>query len=175
MLSESPIMIQLLLAFLAAWGPHTDDLARGARRTAPSYLTDEAAHEHAFAAVVAGEIYQIDPALLLSIAWHESRYSVSAVTHEPGGKTSCGVMTPVPLDHCSRDSSLVESYLRGAEHLATWMRVERGDLRRSLWGYAGGGRLIRFCLDGGDSRGCRVPKVFLDRAAQIARNVGPSV
>jgi hypothetical protein len=175
MLSELKAVIQVLLALLAALGPRTEKLARGTRRTAPAYLTLEQAREHAFAAVFAGEIYNMDPALLLAIAWHESNFEVSTVTPEIGGKVSCGVMTPEPIDHCPRNTSLLDDYMRGAEHLAGWYKAEHENQRLALLGYAGGGRLIRFCLSGGEARGCKIPEIFLQRAARILRNVGPSV
>jgi soluble lytic murein transglycosylase-like protein len=168
-------MIQVIFAIITAFGPRTDELARGAQRTAPTYLTAYTAPEHAFAAVIAGKIYDVEPALLLSIAWHESRYEIAAVTPEIGHKVSCGAMTPEPIARCPAPS-LLGGYLAGARHLRGWLDAEHGNLRLALLGYAGGGYLIRFCRDGGEAKGCRTPEVFLARAAWIVRaGVGPSV
>jgi hypothetical protein len=160
-------MIRLIIAFVCSvFDARTSDLAEGARRTAPTYLTDVTALEHALAASTAARVWNVDPALLLSIAWHESRYEVTEVTPEVGGRVSCGVMTPEPVARCSREG-LVDSYLRGARHLAQWLSAMHGNLRAALGGYAGGYRLLAFCADGGEARGCHVADVFLGRAAMI--------
>ncbi len=144
------IAISLALhAILALLSPRTADLATGTRRTAPSYVTADTAVDHALAASVAGGVYGIDPALLLSIGWHESRYQLSTVTREAGGKVSCGVMTPEPTQETgscrSATASLLGGYLAGARHLRTWLGVCRGDRRCALTGYAGGYALLRLC------------------------------
>ncbi len=154
-------------ALLSLSDPHTAELAAGALRTAPSYLTADTARDHALAAATAGRMYDVDPALLLSIGWHESRYTVDATTPEEGHKVSCGVMTPEPLHRCAT-GSLLAGYLAGAEHLRGWLTATHGDLELALLGYAGGGRLIRICK-ADDIRACHTPQVFLTRAARIRR------
>lgn len=164
-------MIRLLVALLSVLGGPSAELADGARRAAPSYLTEPSALANAGAAVFAGTVYDVDPALLLSIAWHESRYAINAVTLEVGGKVSCGVMTPVPQASCPVPSML-GGYLAGAAHVRTWIDAARGNVRLALVGVAGGYHLISFCAAGGEHRGCHVADVFLERAALIKARRG---
>ncbi len=142
------------------------------RSTAPTYLTTDAdARDHLASALVAGAAYAV-PALLSSIAWHESRYQQRQITPEVGGHASCGVMTPEPTTRagCRRaTSTLLSGYLAGARHLRGWLDVCGQNVACALWGYAGGYRLIAACRAGVDSRGCRVPWVFVERA----RAIGP--
>jgi len=162
--------------FLALCSPRTAELARGAHHTAPSYLTADAAMDHAEAAVIAAAIYDVDPALLLSIGWHESRYDGTEITPEVGGKFSCGPMTPEPLTSraaCERaTSTLLGGYLAGAAHLRTWIDMMRGNMRMALLGYAGGGHLIHLC-QWQELRACHTPEVFEARARWI-RAVSPA-
>ncbi len=166
----------MAIHLLVAWtSPLATDLAAGVRRTAP-YMAPEDAHAHATAAVIAGIAYDVDPAVLLAIGWHESRYDHAAVTVEEGGKVSCGVMTPEPIARCPSKPSLAAGYLAGAAHLRTWIDASRGNLVRALLGYAGGYRLIARCAQGpvvvtrGPRRKdvCRTPQVFLERARAIS-------
>lgn len=150
--------------------------AEGLRTTAPSYLTLEQAAKHLAAAEYAGATYNVDADLLLSIAWHESRYQAAARTAEPGHKVSCGVMTPIPKEHCTAPS-LLEGYLEGAAHLRAWVDAAHGDMRTALLGYAGGYRMIQACASGEvlATRGgrdvdlCAVVGVFQGRALWIRR------
>lgn len=174
-------MIRVLLEILLALGSQLpSDLAAGSQRTAPSYLNNDTAQEHATAAVIAGVAYDVPPELLLSIAFYESRYQQHTVTEEPLGKVSCGVMTPVPIYDRSRctaiaSSSTLVGYLQGAQHLRVWIDASRGDMRRALLGYAGGYRLLRACADGPviRQRGnlakdlCETPNVRRARATAI--------
>ncbi len=138
------------------------------RATAPTYLTEESARENLADAVVAGVVERVSPAMLLSIAWHESRYWAAAITPEVGGLDSCGVMTPEPLARCSAESwTLIGGYLEGARHLRTWLDACRGDERCALLGYAGGYRLIDLCRRR-DVRACHTPDVFRRRASWIS-------
>ncbi len=154
-----------LLAFLMILSCSDDDVER-LRVTAPSYLTTESAREHLGSARLAGSLTQIDPAILLSIAHHESRYSMHEVTQEQRGKASCGVMTPQPLATCRPAQHLWESYLEGARHLRQWLTAARGSTRYALTGYAGGYHLINYCLYN-DHKNCDVADVFLRRASAI--------
>lgn len=144
----------------------------GLRTTAPSYLTDVAARENLAAAYVAGALTRTDPAMLLSIAHHESRYSHREVTPESGGRFSCGSMTPEPTSSrraCSAaTASVVAGYAVGAVHLRGWLGFAHDNLHVALLGYAGGVRLIRRCA-ADPSSGCYAPLVFKARASMIRR------
>lgn len=142
-----------------------DDGAR-LRRTAPSYLTIDVAREHYAAARIASALTGERVELLLAVAWHESRYDVSAVTAEPGRRVSCGVMTPEPVKVCP-PATLVGGYVAGARHLAWWRRIYRDDLR-ALTAYAGGGTSVRACAGGAETRVCAFADVILRRARLIA-------
>lgn len=157
-------------------GPSPADI-EGLRRTAPEPITAEVAAEHVLAARVVAAARGLDPDLILSIGAHESNYT-DAVSHESGGRASCGPMTPTPTARCSHAGVLV-GYARGAEHLAGWLRAEHGSLRLALLGYAGGYALLRSCAAGpvvvsrrgGELDLCRTPEVFLARAAWIRREM----
>lgn len=175
-------MIAILLhALLALLSPRVGELADGVMRTA--VVAPQVAGEHAMAAVIAGAVFDVDPALLLSIAHHESNYDHTATTAEAGQKTSCGVMTPVPTQDAGScrlaTSSPLAGYLVGAQHLRTWLDAQHGNLHAALVGYAGGYRLIGRCARGpvivirGRYRKdvCRTPEVFLGRAARIRATI----
>lgn len=170
------IIQAIFLAVATVSGALRQAESNALRQTAPSYLsTDENAAEHLAAATFAGGAFSVDPALLLSIAWHESRYVADARTREPAGRWSCGVMTPVPhTEPCSPDELTVfGGYLDGAAHLDHWMRTCRGNETCALRGYAGGGRLIERCREAGvyyvrdGVDACDVGKLFTHRAAWI--------
>lgn len=160
------VLVFLLRVLLSPASPSVATLAAGAHRTAPSYLTDSTALDHARAAVIAAATYDVDPALLLSIGWHESRYLPATVTPELGHKTSCGVMTPEPLARCTV-TTVLAGYLAGAAHLRGWYDACHGDETCALTGYAGGWHLIRLCQTQ-DLAACHTPAVFLQRARAIA-------
>jgi hypothetical protein len=159
-------------AFVALVSPLTLELANAARATSPTYLTPETAIVHAQAAIIAAGVYDVPAPLLLSIAWHESRYAIETVTPLGDGsaKTSCGVMTPEPTQGSCRSatSSALAGYLAGARHLHGWITAAHGNLPTALLGYAGGWRLIRLCKTR-DVAACHTPDVFLRRAAWILR------
>lgn len=111
-------------------------------------LTPSQASEHIATARVAAALTGTDYGVLLYIAWHESRFRSGTVTPEPGGKVSCGVMTPVPQRSCPRRASLLDQYRAGGAHLAWWYRVCEGNAYCALTGYAGGFALIRACRRG---------------------------
>ena len=155
------------IAFIVALLTSSEDVER-LRRTDPQDLTTESAREQIGAARTAAFLTRTDPGMLLSIAWHESRYTLAAVTNEPGGKVSCGVMTPIPrYGHCP-SRTLVESYIVGGRHVRTW--IEAVGPRWAWIGYAGGYRLIKICKAGGASRGCSIERVFRSRAERITGN-----
>jgi hypothetical protein len=163
-------MLDLIVAFLTTLVP--DHSANGLASTAPSYLTRDQAREHLGAAVVAAAVTNTDLPILLSIAWHESRYKHDVVTPEPGGRFSCGVMTPEPIrDHkaCSlARSSLVESYLAGARHLKVWLRSCGGHYGCALRGYAGAA--THDCRE--STRACIAARDFAQRATWIRFAIG---
>lgn len=158
------IVVLLILRLLVPGAAHA------LRSTAPRDLTDLAAEQNLAAALVAAHEEHVDPTLLLSIAWHESRYQAHVVTAEPGAKWSCGVMTPEPRARC-HPGSLLDGYRAGARHLRGWLEVTHST-RAALLGYAGGFALGRACRlgpvvvrPGVDA--CETPSVFLRRARQI--------
>lgn len=165
------ILAVTLRVLFALCGPQTGELAQGAQRTAPTYLTSVSALEHARSAVIAGAVYDVDPALLLSIGWHESRYTPAARNAEAGRKTSCGVMTPEPLARCTTSTTLA-GYLAGAQHLRSWIDAMHGNLHAALTGFAGGYALLQLCAVR-DVRACHTPAIFLQRAHAIA-SAGPT-
>jgi len=142
---------------------HADALVE----TAPTYLTREAARDHIASAFVAGIATSQRPALLLSIAWHESRYEQNVVSIEANGRVSCGVMTPSPTTKCQA-TDLTGNYLTGAQHLAEWQAAFPRDERLALQGYGGGYRAIKTCASS-KHYACAVPAVFLWRANLIER------
>lgn len=110
---------------------------------------------HFVVAFIAACLTGTDPTLLLTIAWHESRWTSNVVSPEPGKRVSCGAMTPMPVARC-RDAPLLEQYLSGARHLRTWMDVCEGAMPCALRGYAGGFSLIYLCAREPGHAGCDV-------------------
>lgn len=161
-------MIAVILARLLCTEAEVESL----HASSPSYLTHEQAVSHCGAAHLAAIVTGEAPEVLLAIAWHESRYTVDAVTREPGNRVSCGVMTPVPhAAPCSPvELSLLGGYLIGAAHLAVWRRLARTTLA-TLDAYAGGGTLARTCAPV-DARSavhaCAFALVTLARAQRIS-------
>jgi hypothetical protein len=160
------------LLFLRLLVPRAD--VEAFRRTTPEPLDFDAATEHLGSARLAAFIVGVDADLVLSIAAHESRYRADAVGPEPGGRVSCGVMTPEPVARCPHQTVL-EGYLVGARHLRAWIRATR-DLRTALLGYAGGFAMIRACARGPVLRAtgrhddlCATPRVFMWRRDLIRR------
>lgn len=169
-------MISYLTALFALYNPSPQDV-EALRQSAPYYLTTETAEVHLVSARVAARRYRLDPDLLLSIAHHESRYVVDTVTPEIGGKVSCGVMTPYPVDKgtCpSEESKLQDGYMAGAAHLRGWFDACKDNRYCALLGYAGGFALIFACnrgpvfrfKDHGDNL-CNTPGVFMTRRNYI--------
>lgn len=150
------IVIATLLRVLTA----TPEEGAALAETAPAYLDAETGARHLTAARVAAVVNGVKPSLVLSIAYYESRYHADAVTKEPRGKWSCGVLTPIPRKGGCVPKGLAAGYMEGAEHLRDWLdacaskRVRRqglaegGRLLCSLRGYAGGYSLLRACARG---------------------------
>lgn len=154
--------MSIIVALLTALGFVHADEADALRQTAPSYLTTvEAAEEHLAAAQLAAGAHGVPVELLLSIAWHESRYVADARTREPGERWSCGVMTPEPhAGECRPEElTLLGGYDAGAAHLRTWVNACGGDVACALRGYAGGYHP--------NERARAAAQVFADRAALI--------
>lgn len=166
------ILLRIALAILS---PTSDADAEALHRFAPIDVTVEAARNHVWAARVAAAAYGVDADMVLAISWHESRFTDGVVANEPGGRVSCGAMTPYPTKTCA-DKTLLGQYLDGVRHWAAdWRRAGdvRGD-REALLGYAGGYYLIRSCRQGpvlryktsGDDL-CKTPDVFAAIRARI--------
>jgi hypothetical protein len=166
---------------LAIFTPTSDTDAEALHRFAPNEVTIEEAREHVWAARVAAEVYGVDADMVLSLGYHESRFSDGVIAREPGGRVSCGVMTPIPTRACTK-KSLLAQYLEGTRHWAIDWRDAKGvrSDREALLGYAGGYALIRKCRQGpvlrhktsGDDL-CRTPEVFgwIRSRIQSARKV----
>lgn len=163
-------MTYLLYLLLLLLSPFSDYQVSAMVSTAPDYLTMETARDHLAAAVAAGTAHDVRPDILLSIAYHESRYAPGTVTPEPGHRVSCGVMTPVPQASCSRlELSVVGGYDHGAAHIAAWRQYYPG---RELLAYAGGGGLVSLCARSPGRQECEVARVFEARARKIAGALG---
>lgn len=164
-------MLDLVVAVIMTLVAPADGAALAS--TAPRYLDVDGAREHIAGAVVAATLTRTDPAMLLSIAHHESRYQHREVTPEEGGKVSCGVMTPEPTlsrRACSDATrSIAAGYLAGARHLRRWLDACDGRTSCALLGYAGGYRLIAHCRE--KKSGCYAPLVFGQRASLIRRTM----
>ncbi len=163
----------------------TPSEARALQETAPTYLTRATAAQHLGGARIGGARYGIDPALLLSVAYHESRFVVDLRTHESHDRVSCGVMTPVPQERCSpEDLTLLGGYLAGAAHLRVWIDVchavdhwqhdvnDEAILQCALWAYAGGRGFRARCSADRERLGCDVVEKFEERARMIRRALG---
>lgn len=162
-------MLEIIVAIVSVFVAPVD--ADALRSTAPTHLASvDAARPHIAAAVVVGFATRTRWSALLAIADHESNYQLDAITPEPGGRFSCGVMTPVPLASrraCSAATAGVGAgYLAGAAHLREWLDMCRGNERCALRGYAGAWTLR---CDGVDAatRPCMAARWFEARARQI--------
>lgn len=173
--------------FLTLWLAiqSTPEEVRAFHTVAPAYLTPSSAVLHLGAARVAGARYGVDPAVLLSIAYHESRFVLDVRTRESGDRVSCGVMTPVPQARCGpQELTLLGGYLAGAQHLRAWIDVchatdhWRHDVddevvqRCALWAYAGGLTFRAFCEAKPGRPGCDAVTKFEERARAIRDALG---
>jgi hypothetical protein len=167
--------MSIILAVLSLLFP-TPDRVEALRVSAPSYLTTETAREHLTAAQAAAVQHDLEPELLLAIAYRESRYTVNVTGPEVRGKHACGVMQPLMETAC-RSQTLLEGYLVGARHLRGWLDTKtcRGDLRCAMLGYAGGYSLLKGCAAGKvlvERSGrkvdlCTIPAITFARAKRI--------
>jgi hypothetical protein len=85
-------------------------------------------------------------------------------------------MQHVPITTKCPEPSILRDYVNGAQHLAGWIRAQRGDLKRALIGYAGGYALLDLCDRGEAPRTCTIASYHLTRAKRIkrARELGGS-
>ncbi len=169
MIVLSSRMLDLIIAIVSLFvSPASADALRS---TAPQHLVSvDVARPHVGAAATIATMTRTRWSALLAIAAHESNYKHDEVTPEPGGRFSCGVMTPEPLTSrraCSAAAaSLASGYLAGAMHLRVWLDTCRGNERCALRGYAGAWTLR---CDGVDkaSRPCAAARWFEQRARDI--------
>ena len=161
--------------------------AEALRSTAPAYLSRWSATQHLGAARLAAVRFDVDAAMILAIAYHESRFVVGTRTREPGGRVSCGVMTPVPQRRCSADElTVLGGYMAGATHLRAWIDVCHAadrwqhdvadeEIRScALWAYAGGRGFRAYCAARrGRPRGCDAEKQVRRMAVRIRRALEP--
>lgn len=141
-------MLNLIIWVLTATASPSDVAAF--QRFAPQYLTTDTARDHLVSARYAGLAYDLDPDLLLSVAWFESRYTPAVVGPNVNGKHACGIMQPLMHGSTCPTQTLVAGYLEGAEHLRTWLDTKtcRGNLHCALLGYGGGYHLLKQCNEG---------------------------
>jgi hypothetical protein len=168
------MLIRIAIALFSS--PSLDD-AEALHRFAPQYVSVDSARDHIWAARVSAAVYDVDADMVLAISYHESRFTDGVVAAEPGGRVSCGAMTPYPTKTCET-KPLLAQYLDGARHWAVdWRRA--GDIRserEALLGYAGGYALVRRCRQGsvlrhkthGDDL-CATADVFNGLRARIVR------
>lgn len=180
-------MTWLVILWLGLWS-HPGE-AQALRSVASSYLTAASAGQHLGAARAAAALHGVDAPTLLAIAYHESRFAAGTRTREPGGRVSCGVMTPVPQRRCGQaDLTVLGGYLAGAAHLRQWTDachaadhwrhdVDDQAIRScALWAYAGGRGFRAFCrARGGRARGCDAVDRFEAMARRIRSALGSAV
>jgi len=145
------MLIELFTALATALGLARQAESDALRQTAPTYLgSREVAAAHLAAATFAGEAFSVDPALLLAIAYRESRYTLNVQGPKVRGRHACGLMQPLMHDRSCAQQTMLAGYLEGAKHLRVWMDTKScsGDVRCALLGYSGGYSLLKGCAAG---------------------------
>jgi len=142
--------ISLLTALVTTLGLARQAESDALRQTASSYLTAQGAAHHLAAATFAGELFSIDPTLLLAIAYRESRFTPGLRGPEVRGKHACGLMQPLMHVQECPEQTVFGGYLEGAGHLREWLDTKEchGDTKCALLGYSGGYSLLRGCSRG---------------------------
>ena len=145
------LILTFITAFATAFGMARHSESNALRQTAPSYLTTtEEAALHLGASTFAGELFSVDPAVLLALAYRESRYTLGVTGPKVKGTHACGLLQPTMHVETCREQTVLGGYLEGARHLRTWLDTKtcHGDLRCALLGYAGGYALLNGCAAG---------------------------
>lgn len=147
---------------------------------APEYLDKNRAREHLAAARVAAKHHRIDAAILLAIAFNESRYDPLVDDAKVSGSRACGLMSATQARCDPAKLTVIDGYLSGAAILRGWIdEAERPKhpytiecrRRSSPWqcammGYAGGWNALNVCNTRWHAN-CGYPDVVLRRAARI--------
>jgi soluble lytic murein transglycosylase-like protein len=127
---------------------------------APNYLDKDSASINAMAAIAAAKDTGLDPILLLSIGYVESRYNPLSLSRMQGSRRVtgvwegneppseakpswyCGIMQVggwVEWNECQElRTNIVKNYQVGANHLVEWKKLCKNDLKCALRGYSGG-------------------------------------
>jgi hypothetical protein len=145
------IILNFLTAMATALGADRQAESDALRQTAPAYLTTQAeAAQHLAASTFAGELFSVDPTLLLAIAYRESRYTLGVTGAAVRGRHACGLLQPQMHQASCDRQTILGGYLEGAEHLRVWMDTKscHGDITCALLGYAGGYALLKGCAAG---------------------------
>lgn len=176
-----------LLMFIAFFFQVDADAVERLVAFAPQYLDQGHAREHLAAARVAAKYHRIDAAILLAIAFNESRYDPLVDDAKVSGSRACGLMSATQ-DRCDPAKlTVTDGYLAGAAILRGWIdEAERPRhpntvecrKRSSPWqcamtGYAGGWNALNVCNTRRHAN-CGYPDVVLRRAARIrGRDAAP--
>ena len=114
------------------------------------------------ARVVAGEAKrnEVDPFLVLSVIWHESRFNASIVNEKSG---AAGLMQLMPV-HYKRKGRGLQWALRAGSNVAAGVKLidlyrdRCGSIRAALWAYSGSN-----CKKSGKRNRSFAAKVFRTR------------
>lgn len=159
--------MQLLVAFFSLFVSTAE--AEVLTRLPDTRLTIDTAKQYIAAARIAGAIADVDPDLILVISYHEARFELDVVGPTlSNNKRACGVMQHVPVARCP-EPSMLRDYVDGAQHLATWIKAQHGDVSRGLIGYAGGYALLKKCDLGEAPKACSIARIHLARAERLKR------
>lgn len=172
--------MNLLILILTA----LTSLAPSSERLWPRYMTPERAAVHVTAAAIAGAEHGIDPALLIAMAYVESRFEPAATSRVEGGRRVTGESSAVgPVGKGPRFCGVLQAqaghdwprclelrgvfagYGAGAAELRAWLRMAGGDMRTALNGHGCG----VVALDGNGCNG------YGDRVLSWARRLRQAV